>query len=578
MNNVEVNTKLKDNKPPVGWVKIRLGELGKFKTSSVDKKVDKNEKPVRLINYMDVYRKNFIDNSLKLMEVTANNHEIIVSQVRKGDILFTPSSETPDDIGHSAVVLEDLPNTLYSYHLVRLTIRESISIDLKFRGYFCNFKEVLRQFELSSTGVTRYTLSRKDFEEVEIILPISLTEQHKIAEILETIDETIEKTDEIFKKYKRIKQGLMHDLLTRGITAFEFEKDKLIASVKKVFKNGDHRFGREENLVSHLSRHFEDFLPEWDVDNEVEKNKERQRPDIIIHKRGTDKNLFAIEVKKNDNLNAIKEDIKKLEDVMLEDYHYEDTIFIGFDIENFEDIFKLSEKVNFILVSRNGEIKVKSRVRRFKESTLGRIPEEWKVVELGEVGKIITGSTPSTERTEYYGEDYPFISPEDINYEKYVNKSVKMLSKLGFKISRKIPPKSICVVCIGSTIGKVSLTIEETTTNQQINTIVSNRKIYDPDGLYYFTFFYIQKPLRIEAGLQAVPIVNKSKFTKIKIPIPPLPEQRYIASILSQIDETIEKEQSYKNKYERLKQGLMEDLLTGKVRVNHLIKEGVESV
>jgi type I restriction enzyme S subunit len=134
------------------------------------------------------------------------------------------------------------------------------------------------------------------------------------------------------------------------------------------------------------------------------------------------------------------------------------------------------------------------------------------------------------------------------------------------------------VVCIGSTIGKVSLTIEETTTNQQINTIVSNRKMYDPDGLYYFTLFYIQKPLRIEAGLQAVPIVNKSKFAKIKIPIPPLPEQHYIASILSQIDETIEKEQKYREKLERIKQGLMEDLLAGKVRVKRLIKEGVESV
>ncbi len=227
MNKAEVNTKIKDNKLPVGWVKIRLGELGKFKTSSVDKKVDKNEKPVRLINYMDVYRKNFIDNSLKLMEVTASNHETTVNQVRKGDILFTPSSETPDDIGHSAVILEDLPNTLYSYHLVRLSIRESISLDLKFRGYLCNFKEVLRQFEQSSTGVTRYTLSKKDFEEVEIILPISPTEQQKITEIMETVDQTIEKTDAIIEKYKRIKQGLMQDLFG-NLASYGGSVEKLI--------------------------------------------------------------------------------------------------------------------------------------------------------------------------------------------------------------------------------------------------------------------------------------------------------------------------------------------------------------
>jgi len=58
------------------------------------------------------------------------------------------------------------------------------------------------------------------------------------------------------------------------------------------------------------------------------------------------------------------------------------------------------------------------------------------------------------------------------------------------------------------------------------------------------------------------------------IPLPPLPEQHRIVSILSQIDEAIEKEQKYKEKLERIKKGLMEDLLTGKVRVNHLIEEG----
>jgi type I restriction enzyme S subunit len=75
-----------------------------------------------------------------------------------------------------------------------------------------------------------------------------------------------------------------------------------------------------------------------------------------------------------------------------------------------------------------------------------------------------------------------------------------------------------------------------------------------------------------------VPSLNRELLKKIILPLPPLPEQQRIASILSQIDETIEKEQKYKEKLERLKQGLMEDLLTGKVRVNHLIKEGVENV
>ena len=201
---------------PKGWVKYKLGELGYFKTSSVNKKINPNEKEVNLINYMDVYRHRFIDNKINYMLVTANDHEKEVSQVEEGDILFTPSSETPDDIGHSAVVFDNLPNTLYSYHLVRLKIKKEISIDLKFRGYFCNSRLTLKHFEKLATGVTRFTLSKKDFEEAEVIFPKSIKEQNKIAEILSKVDEDIEKTDEIIQKTERLKKGLMQELLNSG--------------------------------------------------------------------------------------------------------------------------------------------------------------------------------------------------------------------------------------------------------------------------------------------------------------------------------------------------------------------------
>ena len=69
-----------------------------------------------------------------------------------------------------------------------------------------------------------------------------------------------------------------------------------------------------------------------------------------------------------------------------------------------------------------------------------------------------------------------------------------------------------------------------------------------------------------------------SEYSKLKIPLPPLPEQRKIAEILETVDNAIEKTDRIIEKYKRIKQGLMQDLLTGKVRVNHLIEEGVENV
>jgi type I restriction enzyme S subunit len=72
--------------------------------------------------------------------------------------------------------------------------------------------------------------------------------------------------------------------------------------------------------------------------------------------------------------------------------------------------------------------------------------------------------------------------------------------------------------------------------------------------------------------------ITVPQFLSIEALLPSLLEQRKIAEILYQIDETIEKEQKYKQKLESIKQGLMEDLLTGKVRVNHLIKQGEKNV
>ncbi|WP_103633048.1 restriction endonuclease subunit S [Campylobacter concisus] len=112
------------------WEETKLGNIGVFKTSSVDKIIQKDECIVNLVNYMDVYRNTHINSNLKLSQTSASNREIENLSLAKGDVLFTPSSETPDDIGHSAVILSDMPNTLFSYHLVRF--RLNIKNDIVF--------------------------------------------------------------------------------------------------------------------------------------------------------------------------------------------------------------------------------------------------------------------------------------------------------------------------------------------------------------------------------------------------------------------------------------------------------------
>jgi type I restriction enzyme S subunit len=202
---------------PEGWKRVSLGDLGRFTTSSVDKLIQPGERPVQLLNYMDVYRHRRIDRSIKLMQVTASEAEVARYQVQVGDILFTPSSETPDDIGHSAVVADELPGTVHSYHTVRLRPDSRFDLDLEFRGWMANNENVLRYFANSAAGSTRYTLGLGRFASATLDLP-PISEQRRIAEILSTLDEAIAQTEALIAKHQQIKAGLMHDLFTRGVT------------------------------------------------------------------------------------------------------------------------------------------------------------------------------------------------------------------------------------------------------------------------------------------------------------------------------------------------------------------------
>lgn len=262
------------NNIPSGWLVKTLADLGEFKTGGVDKKIKQDEKPVKLVNYMDAYKRRFIDNSIKFMEVTASDSEIKIAQVKVGDMLFTPSSETPDDIGHSAVVAEDLPNTLFSYHLTRLRFNEEYDnkIDLNFRAYFCNSRDVLKQFEKMSVGATRYTISKGKFESIQVLIPESKTEQKKIAEILGTVDEDIAKTQEVIEATEKLKRGLMQQLFTRGIGHTKFKETKIgqipegwrVASLQTMLDKGlitSHLDGNHGELYPKSSEFINEGVP-----------------------------------------------------------------------------------------------------------------------------------------------------------------------------------------------------------------------------------------------------------------------------------------------------------------------------
>src|SRR4030065_2733523 len=105
---------------PEHWDSKRLKYVASVQPSNVDKKTVEDELPVLLCNYMDVYKNEFIDSSINFMEATATEAEIAKFKIKKGDMLVTKDSETPDDIANPAFVKDDFENVICAYHLTQI--------------------------------------------------------------------------------------------------------------------------------------------------------------------------------------------------------------------------------------------------------------------------------------------------------------------------------------------------------------------------------------------------------------------------------------------------------------------------
>jgi type I restriction enzyme S subunit len=201
----------------------------------------------------------------------------------------------------------------------------------------------------------------------------------------------------------------------------------------------------------------------------------------------------------------------------------------------------------------------------YKQTEVGVIPEDWEVKPLVEVATIATGNTPPTSVAANYGDEYFFVSPADLGEHKFILDAGKKLSQKGFGISRKFPANSILFTCIGSTIGKCGIAQIELTSNQQINAIFPD-KSFSSEYLYYELSF-LSPRIKALAGEQAVPLINKTQFGESPVALPPLPEQRAIATALSDVDALLAAQDKLIAKKRDIKQAAMHQLLTAKQRL-----------
>ncbi len=206
---------------PAGWECCRLDAIADVLFSNVDKHTLDGETSVRLCNYVDVYKNERITGNIDFMEATAELREIIKFQIRRGDVLATKDSETPDDIAVPALVAEELPGVLCGYHLAMIRPRSN-RVSGAFLYWLHASKSFRAQYEAKAVGVTRWGLSQHSFRELLISLP-PLPEQERIAAYLDAscaaIDAAVAAKRRQLETLDKLVLSTIQLVTTRGLDA-----------------------------------------------------------------------------------------------------------------------------------------------------------------------------------------------------------------------------------------------------------------------------------------------------------------------------------------------------------------------
>lgn len=196
-----------------------------------------------------------------------------------------------------------------------------------------------------------------------------------------------------------------------------------------------------------------------------------------------------------------------------------------------------------------------------------KIPEGWSVKKLGEMGKFVSGGTPDTEKPEYWNGDIIWLTPSEITKlpTRFVSDSERKITRAGLKNSSAVLlPVGSLIICTRATVGDCCINIKEVSTNQGFkNLIPENSNI---DFLYYLISSHKTDLIRKACGSTFLEI-SKHDIEKLKYSVPPLPEQEKIAEILGAWDLAIEKLEALIAAKRLRKKGLMQKLLTAKIRL-----------
>lgn len=210
--------------------------------------------------------------------------------------------------------------------------------------------------------------------------------------------------------------------------------------------------------------------------------------------------------------------------------------------------------------------------KEFKETEIGRIPKEWEIKKIINLFDVQTGTTPSTKKQEYWKDgNINWITPSDMSKlhgKLFIKNSERKITERGRKLSNlTLMPSGSIIISTRAPVGYVVIIERKATFNQGCKGLIPKNKGEINSEFYAYYLISKKRVLENSSGGSTFKELAKNILENFIIPLPPITEQQKIAEILSTVDSRLEILRKRKGKLERIKKGLMNDLLTGGKRV-----------
>lgn len=214
-----------------------------------------------------------------------------------------------------------------------------------------------------------------------------------------------------------------------------------------------------------------------------------------------------------------------------------------------------------------------------KPSELGEIPEDWEVLTLGRLATIKSGGTPSTHNKDFWDGEISWCTPTDITAldgRKYLEKTTRRITEAGVaKSAADLLPLGTVVMTSRATIGECAVTTSEMTTNQGFKNFICGPEL-DNEFLFYLLGSLKDRFIALCSGSTFLEI-STTQVRNFSVVVPEKTEQTAIATILSDMDEELQALEQRLSKTRQIKQGMMQELLTGRTRLVPASAEGTHA-